>query len=115
MTAETEVERALDLFRRRMSARGDVVDLVLFGSRARGDAGAESDTDIAVILRRETAPGLDTSFALADVAFDVLLETGVLIEPLAIAERAWRMPARHSNPGLLRRIAREGRPIGVTA
>lgn len=115
MPAERDIQRALEGFRQRLSARGDVVDLVLFGSRVRGDAGPESDTDVAVILRGETPPDLTTSFGLADVAFDVLLETGVLIEPLAIAEAQWRSPGRHSNPELLRRIAREGRQIGAAA
>lgn len=115
MPADQDVQNALEVFRQRLSARGDVVDLVLFGSRARGDADAQSDTDVAVILRGETSPDLATSFGLADLAFDVLLETGVLIEPLAVAEAEWRTPGRHSNPDLLRRIATEGRPIGVAA
>jgi hypothetical protein len=45
---------------------------------------------------------------MADVAFDVLLETGVLISPLPVWTDEWAHPETYSNPSLLRNIAREG-------
>lgn len=51
---------------------------------------------------------LDTKLALADIAYDVLLETGVLIQPFPIWQDEWEHPENYSNPALLRSINREG-------
>jgi hypothetical protein len=45
---------------------------------------------------------------MADEAFDVLLETGVRIQPLPIWEDEWADPDHYANPRLLKNIAREG-------
>jgi len=51
---------------------------------------------------------LDTKLAMADVAYDVLLETGVLIQPLPIWEEEWEHPELLGNRDLLRNIRRDG-------
>ena len=81
---------------------------LLFGSQARGTAHVGSDTDVAILL---TGPGGDfiaTKLALDDVAYDVLLDSGVRIQPLPIWEDEWAHPAQYRNPRLLENIAREG-------
>ena len=45
---------------------------------------------------------------MADLAYDVLLETGIRIQPLPIWEEEWEHPEAYSNPHLLPNIAREG-------
>lgn len=77
---------------------------VLFGSRARGNSGPDSDTDVALILAGEPASFTETKLALADLAFDVMLETGVLIQAWPI----WEAPQTHANPSLVWNIRREG-------
>jgi predicted nucleotidyltransferase len=81
---------------------------ILFGSRARGDFRAESDADLAVLLRGPRGAFLDTKLMLADIAYDVLLETGIRIQPLPVWEEEWQHPDSYSNPRLLRNIEREG-------
>ncbi|CBW76961.1 Nucleotidyltransferase (EC 2.7.7.-) (plasmid) [Mycetohabitans rhizoxinica HKI 454] len=51
-----------------------------------------------------------TSIALdmAGIAFDVLLETGVLVEALPLWEDEMEHPELFSNPALIRNIHREG-------
>ena len=45
---------------------------------------------------------------MADLAYDVLLETGVRIQPLPIWEEEWAHPEGYSNPRLLQNIERQG-------
>ena len=81
---------------------------LLFGSQARGSAHAGSDTDVAVMLGGEPGDFGATKLALDDVAYDVLLDSGIRIHPLPIWEREWAHPDQYSNPRLLANIAREG-------
>lgn len=84
---------------------------VVFGSHARGEDREDSDVDVAVILADMSDSRLDTKLALADIAYDVLLETGVLIQPTPLSEDEWQNPARHPNPRLVENIRREGVPL----
>ena len=45
---------------------------------------------------------------MADIAFDVMLETGVLVEAIPLWEDEWEHPERFSNPALIENIRREG-------
>nr|VFJ47377.1 MAG: antitoxin ChpS [Candidatus Kentron sp. FW] len=100
--------RATAIFMARIREQYPVSDALLFGSRARGDFRPDSDADVAVLLRGEPERLLPTKLAMADIAFDVLLETGILVQPLPIWEAQWKNPDGCSNPYLIRNIAREG-------
>jgi uncharacterized protein len=73
-----------------------VARVVLFGSRARGDAGPDSDYDVAVFLR-----DLPDRFAemnrLADVATDILYSEGQFIHAMPYRADAYneRTPLMH--------------------
>ena len=99
---------ALRLFLAQVSARYVVSGAYLFGSRARGDFRADSDADVALLLRGPPGDFLDTKLDLADIAYDVLLETGIRIQPLPVWEDEWAYPEAYSDPGLLVNISREG-------
>jgi uncharacterized protein len=85
-----------------------VTGAMLFGSRARGNHRAASAADVAVFFQGEPVSFVGTKLAMADVVFDVLLETGVLIAPLPVWEEERRRPERYPNPKLLESIRREG-------
>lgn len=89
----------------------DIAGALLYGSRARGTHRPDSDADLAVILRGEPQPVFPVAEEMADVAYDVLLETDIRVSPLPIWLDEWTHPETHSNPALLRRIAKEGIPI----
>ena len=102
--AEHAVRRFLDL----LSDRYDVAHVIVFGSRARGTHRKDSDLDLAVLLRGDPQRFLDVKQIMADVAFDAMLESQILISPLPIWMCEWDHPEGYSNPDLLRRIAAEG-------
>ena len=108
MTLDPATERAVRLFLEQAGASYDVAGAYLFGSRARQTHRPDSDADLAVLLRGEHQRFLTTKLALADIAFDVLLETGVDISPLPVWLDEWEHPETWSNPRLLENIAREG-------
>jgi antitoxin ChpS len=43
-----------------------------------------------------------------DLAYEVLLETGIRIQPLPVWQSKWEYPEHYSNLLLLKHIAREG-------
>jgi putative addiction module CopG family antidote len=105
---DAETERTARTFMRRIERRYPVRRGILFGSRARRTHSADSDADIAVVLkgrpRNRTAAGLD----MAGIAFDVLLETGILVEPLPLWDIEFSHPEKFANPALIDNILREG-------
>jgi hypothetical protein len=84
---------------------GVVEGVVLFGSRARGDAGPDSDYDVAVVLK-DLSLDRDVRRRLADAAWEHVVE-GYAIIPIAMAadEFAANCPTRTE---LAARIAAEG-------
>jgi uncharacterized protein len=108
---ESESLGAAREFVRRVSVAYSVKAAILFGSRARGTHRADSDVDLALVLRGSRGKLLDTSLKMADIAFDILLETTIYIQPLPIWEDEWDDPDTHSNPRLLENIRREGLPL----
>jgi predicted nucleotidyltransferase len=91
-----------------ISDRYDIADVLVYGSRARGTHRTDSDADVAVLLRGDHQRLLPVKLEMADIAFDVLLETGVLISPLPIWSDEWAHPENYSNPALLHNIERDG-------
>ena len=103
-----DTESAIRRFLALIATRYDVAGAIVYGSRARGTHRPDSDADVAVLLRGEHQRILPTSLAMADVAYDVLLETGLNISPLPVWLDDWEHPENASNPALLRNIANEG-------
>lgn len=101
-------EQAVRRFLALIAGRYDMHGAIVYGSRARGTHRPDSDADVAVLLKGEHQRILATMLAMADAAYDVLLETGVNISPLPVWLDQWEHPERHPNPALLRNIAREG-------
>ncbi|MFC7332594.1 nucleotidyltransferase domain-containing protein [Rhodocista pekingensis] len=102
-------ERVADLmaFRRAAEAAlpGRVAGVVLFGSRARGDADADSDYDVAVFIRGLDRPW-DVIDVLSDLTYDKMLE-GIDIRPVPLRDP----PDPGGRRELLANIARDGVPV----
>jgi len=107
-TTDPATQQAVRLFVERIAAQYPIRTAILFGSRARRTHRPDSDADVAILLSGEHRRFLATKLAMADVAFDVLLETGINISPFPIWEDEWDHPESYANPELLKNIAQEG-------
>jgi predicted nucleotidyltransferase len=91
-------------FRKALSAMyGNKLDrVVLFGSRARGDAHADSDYDVAVFLS-DMPDRFVELYRLADLSTDILGDTGEFVHAMP-----YRSNAYDERTPLMREIRREG-------
>ena len=114
---DADVQRALTLFSEAVAAAygRELAALYLFGSRARGDHHPFSDADVAVVLHDENWQLVPEKRRLARLAYDVIVETGVDVQGWPVSLAAWREPDRHSNPELVRRMRRDGKPLRTTS
>lgn len=102
--------QAVDVFVQRLYSRfGDRVrSAVLFGSKARGDAGPESDIDLLVALADDD-PRLRSE--VRRLAARVSLEYNLLLSVRAVSRSQWAELARYRFP-LYRAIVSEGIDLG---
>ncbi len=103
---DPQTETAVRTFLARVPPELKVEKAIVFGSRARGDNRPDSDADLALVFERGNEwpiVGL-----LAGLAFDVLMETGILVQPVSISTSDWTHPERFPRPGFLRNVAKEG-------
>lgn len=100
------LETVLDALRRRLQDRlGDRLDrVILFGSRARGDAEVESDIDVMIVLRSEPSDGELAADICVDIAAELSLEHDTVILPFLTDSRTMA----DSVFSLYRNVRREG-------
>lgn len=111
---DATVNKAIEDYARavRKSYGARVKGIYLFGSRARGDHTPESDADIAVVLTDGEWDYWEEQFRLADIEYDILIETGAELQGWPVRESEWRKPETHHNPALVGAMQRDALPIG---
>jgi predicted nucleotidyltransferase len=80
--------------------------LICYGSVARGEAGPESDVDLALILKGEVQPSGEID-RVVDLLADFNLRHGVLISLIPVDQETWE---KTEGP-FWRNVRREGREI----
>ena len=80
--------------------------LVCYGSVARGEAGPESDVDLALILKGDVQPSGEIDQVI-DLLADFNLRHGVLISLMPVDQETWE---KAEGP-FWRNVRREGREI----
>ncbi len=95
----------LDNFKALLLKQVSLYKLILFGSRARGDAGTYSDMDVVVIL---DDPSREQDFDyVSDCAWEAGFEYGIVIVPVTFTRNEWEhSPERYSL--LAKAVEREG-------
>ncbi len=76
--------------------------VVLFGSRARGDARPDSDYDVAIFLDPAESVWIESA-TLAEIETDLLLDAGVIINAIPIP-----IAAQRQDTAFLREVRRDG-------
>ncbi|HUT32319.1 MAG TPA: nucleotidyltransferase domain-containing protein [Planctomycetota bacterium] len=104
-----EVEkRILGRLKRLLLKRVALCRLILFGSRARGDADPDSDMDVLVIV--EGAGDEETRDYVSDCAWEAGYRDGIVIVPVVFTRDEWENgPERHSL--LAQAVELEGVPV----
>lgn len=68
--------------------QGRFLDLVVYGSEARGEAGPHSDIDVLLILSDADKPSKEVD-RIADILADLNLRYGVLLSVLPVAQETF--------------------------
>jgi len=107
---DPDTESAVRTFLARLPAELGLQDAILYGPCARGEGRPDSDADVALILA-EGEGDWELVGNLAELAYDVFLERGVLIQPVPISLRHSLNPEHFRRPGFLRNAARDGKVL----
>lgn len=70
--------------------------VILYGSRARGNATAESDWDLLIVLDGAVDGGRER--AVRDRLLALSLETGAMMSPLVVGREDWHSPRSRASP-----------------
>lgn len=95
----------INKFKSLISARPLRYSLTLFGSRARGDADAQSDMDVLVIVEQPEDYELLTF--IYDCAYEASIEHGILLNVVAVSRDRWENSPERSSL-LAEAVRREG-------
>lgn len=80
-------------------------DLILFGSRARGDATPESDWDLLIVLDGVVSP--QRADAVRHRLYDLALDTDTVLSAIIYSRERWESPRYRATP-LHARVAADG-------
>jgi len=105
MTLDTREKSALTQFKADLERvlSGQLIELKLFGSKARGDDQPDSDLDVLVIVTTDDWHISDTVY---DIATDVFLQTDLCISPKVISKSTFDK-LQKKNTSFIRNISRD--------
>ncbi len=105
-----EREKAVKLFIEEI--RGEygekVDDIILYGSYARGEAGADSDVDVLIVLNGDLSKGRERA---AELATEALLKHGTIISPKMVSPENYEAMKKMKLP-FIENVRNEGIKVG---
>lgn len=95
-----EEQSAIRDFSRRLRDRfpGQVIQIRLYGSKARGTSHGESDVDLLVLVRERTSSFEE---AVIDIICDVLNSSGVFLETVTLSTSQYEEAKQRQYPFVL--------------
>ena len=105
---QDKIDLTTELFLARINEKYDLRKAILFGSYARHEASEQSDIDIAILLQGIHTQRVDTALDMASIAFDVMMETGILVDAVPFWMDEWQYPETFKNPALIKNIKQDG-------
>jgi predicted nucleotidyltransferase len=88
-----------------------LVDILVFGSRARGDARSDSDVDLAVILEDGNWKFWDETMFLSDLGYDAVLDPGLWIQAWPVSRSVWEEKDLRKLPFFVIGARPEAKPV----
>lgn len=102
-------DKALAAFKKRLETffQNNLIEMRLFGSRARGEGDEDSDVDVLVLMRE--AP-MAVRGKVFEIAGDILVEFGIDISPLVMRREQFQ-DMKNRERLLALEIERDARPL----
>ena len=109
LPGDAHANAAAAFVERTRSQHGDeIAELYVFGSTVRGEAsGRSSDVDVLIVLTDDVDHDA-TADSLRDLAYDVMLEYGPVVELHVFDEATFERYQREGNP-FIKNVVTEGR------
>lgn len=107
--AERVIEAAAAILRAHYGPR--LHSIVLFGSRARGEEGPDSDADLVVVLEPGDWRFWDEKIAIVDLLSDLMIDSGLTVQVLPVGRDEWRKPAGSPFASVIVAARAEGRVL----
>ncbi len=98
-------QHIIGLIKNRIHTKNPDAEIVLFGSRARGEATSDSDWDILILLN-DLNVDINLEKEYREELFEVELETGEPISTFVFSKKDWE--TKHSITPLYDNIKRDG-------
>lgn len=105
LTLKENEKKALHELRRRLLKRFPDSEIILYGSKARGDYDTESDIDLLILVESTVTSKLEEE--ITHIAYDIELKYDVVFGKIVENKDFWNSPLAHAMP-LHRNIDREG-------
>jgi len=78
---------ALSDFKQRLQEKFGDVEMILFGSKSRGDYDDHSDIDVLVILDKPLSNSIEEE--IFDIGFDVEMEHNIILGIISYSKESW--------------------------
>jgi predicted nucleotidyltransferase len=92
-----------------------LVDILVFGSRARGDARPDSDVDLVVILEDGNWEFREEMMLLSDMAYDAMIDPGIWIQAWPVARAIWKEDDLRKVPFFVIGARPDAKPVSEAA